>query len=139
MKLSSDLLADRATLVVQYQRAEVVPRSSDSEPPPTSVRRPAHSFRPPSLSQEVERILGSHRPPRVPRKTPVPGSYRQSQPSVDQRSSEVQPVASRGSVPGERAPTERTSEVQPVAPRTSPEGTQERPPGAPEELRRSKG
>jgi hypothetical protein len=138
LKLTSDVRADRATLNVQYQRAEQLPRT-DSEPPPTSVRRPAHSFRPPSLSQEVERILGSHKTPYVPRTTPVPTSYRQSQPAVDQRTSDVQPVAPRSSVPGERPLTERTSDVQPVAPRTSPEGAEERPALAPEELRRSKG
>jgi hypothetical protein len=140
LKLSSDLHADRATLTVQYQRS-TLPRT-DSEPPPTSVRRPAHSFRPPSLSQEVERILGSHKAPYVPRTTPVPASYRQSQPSVDQRTSDVQPVASRA--PSERPPSERpladrTSEVQPVAPRTSAEGAEERVPLAREELRRTKG
>jgi hypothetical protein len=144
MKLTSDLHADRASLTVQYQRVEPALRSSDSDAPPTSVRRPAaHSFRPPSLSQEVERILGSHKAPPVPRLTPAPTSYRQSQPSVDQRTSDVQPVAqpvsSRSSVPGERALTERTSDVQPVAPRTSREGTPERTSPASEELRRSKG
>lgn len=140
MKLSTDLLADRASLTVQYQRAEPTLRSTDSEPPPTSVRRPApHSFRPPSLSQEVERILGSHKAPHLPRPTPAPGSYRHSQPSVDQRTSDVQPVASRSSVPGERPLTERTSDVQPVAPRTTPDSAHERTPSAPEELRRNKG
>lgn len=158
MKLSSDVRADRAILTVQYQRAEPTLRSTDSEPPPTSVRRPANSFRPPSLSQEVERILGSAKTPYLPRATPMPGSYRHSQPSVDQRTSEVQPVASRvpserppaertsevqpvasRSVPGERPPTERTSEVQPVAPRTPPEGAPERTAAVPEELRRTKG
>lgn len=103
MKLSSETLADRATLSVHYQRTEPPLRTTDSEPPPTSARRPAQSIRPPSLSQEVERILASHRPPApyIPRTTPVPGSYRSpqsSQPSV-----------------------ERTSDVQPVAPRTSPD------------------
>jgi hypothetical protein len=108
MKLSSELLADRATLTVLYQRSES-PFRTDSEPPPTSVRRPAHSVRPPSLSQEVERILGSHKAQtvHVPRPTPVPGSYRSSQssqPTVVERTSDVQPVAPRSSVPdSERA------------------------------------
>lgn len=139
LKLSSDLHADRATLTVQYQRSALT--RTDSEPPPTSVRRPAHSFRPPSLSQEVERILGSHKAPYVPRTTPVPASYRQSQPSVDQRTSDVQPVASRTPSerpPSERPPADRTSEVQPVAPRTSAEG-EERAQLPREELRRNKG
>jgi hypothetical protein len=139
MKLTSDLHADRASLTVQYQRVEPTLRTSDSDPPPTSARRPAHSIRPPSLSQEVERILGSHKAPPVPRVTPVPSSYRKEQPSVDQRTSDVQPVAPRSSVPGERPLTERTSDVQPVAARTSPDGTPERQSPASEELRRSKG
>jgi len=116
MKLVADVLADRATLTVHYQRTET-PMRSDSEPPPTSARRPTHSLRAPSLSQEVERILASHKgppPPFAPRTTPVPGSYRHSQPSI-----------------------ERTSDVQPVAPRTSPDS--ERIPVAPAELKRSKG
>jgi len=147
MKLASELMADRATLSVQYQRSEP-PARADSDPPPTSVRRPAHSLRPPSLSQEVERILASHKPPGqyAPRLTPVPGSYRHSQPSVD-RSSEVQPVAPR-SAPVERtsevqpvaprsALAERTSDVQPVAPRTPPDSS--RTTALPSELKRSKG
>jgi hypothetical protein len=98
MKLSSDVLADRATLSVHYQRTEPAPRNTDSEPPPTSARRPApHSIRPPSLSQEVERILSSHKG----QGPPVPGSYRSPQSSQPQ--------------------VERTSDVQPVAPRTSPD------------------
>lgn len=116
MKLTADVLADRATLTVHYHRTET-PMRSDSEPPPTSARRPGHSLRPPSLSQEVERILASHKAqqtPFVPRTTPLPGSYRHSQPS-----------------------TERTSDVQRVAPRTSPDS--ERIPVAPSELKRSKG
>jgi hypothetical protein len=131
MKLNSELMADRATLAVQYQRAEQ-PLRTDSEPPPTSVRRPAHSMRPPSLSQEVERILASHKPPGkpVPRATPVPGSYRHSQPSVE-RSSETQPVAPR------TAPQERTSEVQQVAPRTAPDSP--RTAALPAELKLRKG
>jgi hypothetical protein len=146
MKLSSELMADRATLSVQYQRAEP-PLRTDSEPPPTTMRRPTHALRPPSLSEEVERILASHKPSgqHAPRLTPVPGSYRHSQPSIE-RSSEVQPVAPR-SAPAERssevqavaprsAPAERTSDVQPVAPRT-PDSS--RATAAPGELKRSKG
>jgi hypothetical protein len=116
MKLASDVLADRATLTVHYQRTEL-PLLRDSEPPPTSARRATHSIRPPSLSEEVERILASHKapqPPFVPRTTPAPGSYRQSQPTL-----------------------ERTSDVQPVAPRTSPDS--ERITAVPAELKRSKG
>lgn len=117
MKIASDVLADRATLTVHYQRTEPLLRNTDSELPPTSARRPTHSIRPPSLSQEVERILASHKapqPPFVPRTTPAPGSYRHSQPSL-----------------------ERTSDVQPVAPRTSPDS--ERITAVPAELKRSKG
>jgi hypothetical protein len=99
LQLSSELMADRATLNARYQRSELPRR--ESEPPPTSVRRPAPSIRPPSLSQEVERILSSHKgqTPYIPRTTPTPSSYRRSQPSIERTS-------------------ERTSEVQPVAPRT---------------------
>lgn len=134
LKLSSDLLADRATLLVNYQRSEPPPPlRTSSEPPPTSVRRPTHSFRPPSLSEEVERILASHRG-YVPRTTPVPGSYRSTQPSVE-RTSEVQPVAARASdVPPVAA---RNSEVQPVARSSQPDS--ERPSSLPGELKRSKG
>src|SRR6185436_19976468 len=85
MKLSAELHADRATLTVLYQRTEPSLRS-DSEPPPTSVRRPTLSLRPPSLSEQVERILASHRPQqRASRRppTPAPGSYRSSQPSIE--------------------------------------------------------
>jgi hypothetical protein len=140
MKISSEAVADRATLNVHFQRAEPAQRS-DSEPPPTSVRRPAHSLRPPpSLSQEVERILGSHnRPQERSRLSPMPGSYRSSQPSVEraappsERPSEVQAVAPRVSS------TERTSEVQPVAPRSSqPDSEPEHPP-APSQRKHSKG
>jgi hypothetical protein len=140
MKLSADLMADRATLLVQYQRTEPSPRT-DSEPPPTSVRRPTLSLRP-SLSEEVERILTSHRQPIRPperRPTPAPGSYRSSRPSIEhasppERSSEVQRTAERVST------TEHTSEVQPVAPRSqAPETTLPRPPAVPSELKRSKG
>jgi len=131
MKLVSEVLADRATLAVQYQRSESPPRN-DSEPPPVSVRRPATSIRPPSLSQEVERILASHRPagPFVPKTTPVPGSYRHSQPSIE-RTSETQPVAPRST------PPERNSDVQPVAPRAVPDSS--RTTASPAELKRSKG
>jgi hypothetical protein len=99
MRVTSDAHADRATLTVHYQRSE--PPRADSEPPPTSVRRPTHSIRPPSLSEEVERILSSHRAPHVPRTTPAPGSYRQSQPSVE-RTSDVQAVAPRAPRDSER-------------------------------------
>ena len=120
MKLASDVLADRATLTVHYHRSEPPLRSDSDPPPPTSVRRPAHSIRPPSLSQEVERILASHKappPPFVPRMTPAPGSYRQSQPTL-----------------------ERTSDVQPVAPRTAPDSERlTAVPAVPAELKRSKG
>lgn len=150
MKLSSEVHADRALLTVQYQRAESSQHRA-SEAPPTSARRPTQSFRPPSLSEEVERILSSHRAqPYVPSTAPAPLSYRSSPPpplekapseraaseraSSPERTSEVQPVAARS------APPERTSEVQPVAPRTSgPDSTGERPPVRPNELKRSKG
>jgi hypothetical protein len=116
MKLTSELLADRATLLVHYQRTEAIVRT-ESEAPPTSARRPTHSLRPPSLSEEVERILASHKGQAtyVPRTTPVPTSYRSSQPSV-----------------------ERTSDVQPVAPRSSPPDS-ERATAPPAQLKRSKG
>ncbi|HYP87871.1 MAG TPA: hypothetical protein VEQ59_06950, partial [Polyangiaceae bacterium] len=126
-----ELVADRATLAVQYQRTE--PARTESEAPPTSVRRPAYpSSRPPSLSEEVERILSSHRPQRRP-PTPAPGSYRSSRPSVEhtlppERTSEVQRSA-RPVAP------ERTSEVQPVAPRSAPPDHE----ASPAELKRSKG
>ena len=135
MKLSAELIADRATLAVQYQRTESL--RGDSDPPPTSVRRPTFSVRPPSLSEEVERILTSHRQPQRP--TPAPGSYRSTRPSIEhtsptERSSEVQRSAERVSS------TEHTSEVQPVAPRSAPpESTLPRPPAVPSELKRSKG
>lgn len=121
LRLSSEVVADRAILSAQYQRSEPA-RRSESEPPPTSVRRVTTSFRPPSLSEEVERILSSHRgaaPPRARGISPVPGSYRGSQSSVD-----------RGSV-------ERTSDVQPVAKRASqPDDAPETAPVAPNELKR---
>jgi hypothetical protein len=141
MKLSGELHADRATLTVQYQRTEPALRG-DSEPPPTSVRRPTFSLRPPSLSEQVERILSSHRPdPRPTRRppTPAPGSYRSTQPSFErasppERTSEVQRTAERVSS------TEHTSEVQPVAPRSAaPDSALPRPPAVPSELKRSKG
>lgn len=121
MKLSSELLADRATLTVHYQRTEA-PLRMGSEPPPTSARRPAHSVRPPSLSQEVERILASHKGqgPQLPRITPVPGSYRK-------------PQSSRPSV------VERTSDVQPVAPRSSPPDSERTTVPPPPELKLRKG
>jgi hypothetical protein len=124
LKLSSELVADRATLTAQYQRSEP-PQRRESEPPPTSVRRPAQaSLRPPSLSQEVERILSSHKN-HVSYAPLAPGSYRSSQPSVER--------ASQPSV-------ERTSEVQPVAPRSSPpDSAGERIASVPSELKRSKG
>jgi len=122
MKLSSEVLADRATLSVHYQRAEVPLRNTDSELPPTSARRPtAHSIRPPSLSQEVERILSSHRgaAPHLSRPTPVPGSYR----------------APQGSPPS----VERTSDVQRVAPRTSPDSERSTLPSPEVKLKLRKG
>lgn len=145
MKLSSDLLADRATLSVAYQRSEA-PARRESELPPPSVRRTAQSVRPPSLSEEVERILSSHRlpsyppPPRVPN---LPKSWLppEDKPPGSERPSEVQAVASRAPLserpPTERLPTERTSEVQPVASRAvSAESAADR---TPTERRRSKG
>jgi hypothetical protein len=146
MKLTSDIVADRATLNVHYQRAES-PLRSDSDRAPTSVRRPTHSLRPPSLSQEVERILASHKAPLVPRPTPLPGSYRSSQLPVErtsvprnsvERTSDVVPVARRSAPPPPQ--TERTSEVQPVAPRSSPpDSAPGSAPAAAPELKRSKG
>ncbi|HXK18614.1 MAG TPA: hypothetical protein VNG33_12465, partial [Polyangiaceae bacterium] len=138
MKVTSELMADRATLAVQYQRTESPLRTDSDPPPPLSVRRPATSIRPPSLSQEVERILSSHKSPGqyIPKTktTPVPGSYRHSQPSIErtsvERTSEIQPVAPRS------APPERTSDVQPVAPRATPDSSR---PASPAELKRSKG
>jgi hypothetical protein len=142
MKLTSDVVADRATLTVHYQRTES--HRTDSEPPPTSARRPAtHSFRPPSLSQEVERILASHKGPAapyVPRITPVPGSYRSSQPSIE-RTSDRPPARTaereRTSDRPDHA-SERTSDVQPVAQRSAPPDS-ERATLAPSERKLSKG
>jgi hypothetical protein len=123
MRLASEVVADRASLNAQYQRTEP-PRRRESEAPPTSVRRITTSFRPPSLSEEVERILSSHRAPPSPRArsiTPLPGSYRGSQPSV------------------ERSSLERTSDVQPVARRaTEPDSAIESTPAVPGQLKRSK-
>jgi hypothetical protein len=139
LKLASELLADRAMLTVSYQRTEPPPARAESEPAPTSVRRPGPSFRPPSLSQEVERILSSHRAqlPYAARSAPPPGSYRSTQPSIE-RTSEVQPVAPRASeTPGVAA---RTSEVQPVARPAEPDGARGRTSSRPAELkRRTKG
>lgn len=150
LKLSSELHADRALLSVQYQRTEWPPRHTDSTAPPTSTRRPAPGVRPPSLSEEVERILSSHRAqPYTPSTVPAPPSYRSIPPMLDQtrssrvpserpasdeRTSEVQPVAARS------APPERTSEVQPVAARVSgPDSAHERPTARPTELKLRKG
>jgi hypothetical protein len=74
------------------------------------------------LSEEVERILASHKGQAsyVPRTTPVPGSYRSSRPFV------------------ERTSVERTSDVQPVAPRSLPPDS-ERTTAPPAPLKRSKG
>jgi len=143
MKLSSDLLADRATLTVSYQRAErsEPPRRRESELPPPSVRRTTLSVRPPSLSEEVERILSSHRLPSYPPPPRVPNVAKGSSPPEEkappsERPSEVQPVASRAPL-SERPPAERTSEVQPVASRaSSPDGALDR---TPSERRRRKG
>jgi hypothetical protein len=131
MKLTSEVLADRATLLVQYQRTEATVRT-DSEAPPTSARRSSHSSRPPSLSEEVERILASHKGPApyVPRLTPVPTSYRSSRPIVERTAVERAAV--------ERAAVERTSDVQRVAPRSLPPDS-ERTTAPPAPLKRSKG
>jgi len=136
LKLSSELLADRATLSAHYQRTDP-PQRGESEPPPTSVRRPAASaasLRPPSLSQEVERILSSHRGQvsLSPRTTPMPSSYRSSQPSIERTSQPSLESASPSS--------ERTSDVQRVARRSSqPDIAGERISSPPPELKRSKG
>jgi hypothetical protein len=140
MKLSSALLADRATLTVAYQRSEP-PSSRQTELPPTSTRRPPHSVRPPSLSDEVERILSSHRLPSYPPPPRVPRALHSSLPPEDkapasERPSAVQPVGGRAPL-SERPPAERTSEVQPVASRSSsPDDALDR---TPSERRRSKG
>lgn len=95
LKLGSELLADRATLTASYLRSQPAPRR-ESEPPPTSVRRPMLSLRLPSLSQEVERILSSHKPQSQPPPPLVaPENPRQaSSPSLEpDRTSAVQPVS----------------------------------------------
>lgn len=129
LRLSSELVADRACLTAHYQQTEAPGLARESEPPPTSVRRPATSFRPPSLSAEVERILSSHRPrPAISsRATPKPVASRSSRPVLDRAAPSTRPPAA-----------ERTSEVQRVAPRTpqpSPAPVSRLPP----ERKRSKG
>lgn len=98
MKLSSEVVADRATLTAHYQRSEPPKRVSDSDPPPTSVRRMA-TFRPPSLSEEVERILSSHRSPGASRSTLPPPERNVTERAATERTSDVQPVAKRASQP----------------------------------------
>jgi hypothetical protein len=71
LRISSELVADRASLSVSYPRNEPTVRR-DSEPPPTSVRRATPPLRATSLSEEVERILVSYRSPSVPRFIPAP-------------------------------------------------------------------
>ncbi|HEY6081111.1 MAG TPA: hypothetical protein VIW29_19990 [Polyangiaceae bacterium] len=138
LKLASELMADRATLSAFYRRSEAS-AFKESEPPPTSARRPAQSMRPPSLSMEVERILSSHKPAAAPlRPTPVPGSYRSSQPSIERV---AQPSPERVAQPSpqrlSQTQLERVSEVQPVAPRTpAPDAP---PPTIPAVRRHSKG
>lgn len=140
MKLSSDLLADRATLTVAYQRSEA-PARVERELPPLSTRRPPQSMRPPSLSEEVERILSSHRspsshPPARPSQPPRSSWPAEDKGPASERPSAVQPVATRAQL-SDRPPAERTSEVQPVAPRaSSPDNVLDR---TPSERRRSKG
>jgi hypothetical protein len=102
LKLASELLADRATLSAYYQRSEPPASFRESEPPPTSARRPTSSLRPPSLSMEVERILQSHRPSAD--RASQPPSERISQSQIE-RVSEVQPVAPRTPVPDARPST----------------------------------
>lgn len=97
LKLASEVAGDRAVLTAHYLRSEPpLAKSTDSEPPPTSVRR-ITTLRPPSLSAEVERILSSHRGAApLPRNlTPAPSSVRASQPALDaaERTSDVQRVA----------------------------------------------
>ncbi len=154
IKLSSEIMADRASLNVTYQRTVPPAARFDSDLPPASVRRSTQSFRPPSLSEEVERILSSHRssPAYVPRSAPaasssVPPAAERSPQS--ERPSTVQPVASRS--PGSErhsevqrvAPAtsggERTSEVQPVAPRSPPRVAGEPPPALPGSRKSNKG
>jgi hypothetical protein len=127
LQLHSMLVADRATLSAQYQKTHP-PRRDEREPPPTSVRRPATSLRPPSLSEEVERILVSVSPRTPP---PPPTSYRSSWPRVE-RAAEPALESSPSS--------ERTSDVQPVARRSSPPDMPgERPSSLSPKLKRSKG
>lgn len=119
MRLSSELLADRATLTVRYQRTLPPPRL-ESEPPPTSLRRPS-SVRPPSLSEEVERILASHKPDSS---RPRRGAVEQSERAATER----------GASPREKAPNERASGVQRAArPIASAERPSEVVPVAPAE------
>jgi len=132
LRLQSELMADRATLNAQYQKTDP-PQRNESEPPPTSVRRPTTSLRPPSLSEEVERILASHKGQVSvsPRTTPIPTSYRSSRPSIE-----------RASQPTLDAPpsSERTSDIQRVVRRSSqPDIAVERISSIPGELKRSKG
>jgi hypothetical protein len=133
MQLVSDVVADRAVLRAQYQRTEPrVGLRSESEAAPASVRRPAASVRPPSLSAEVERILTSHRrpasqPPRTSPAAPPPVALRSRQPPREGPASEIPPAH------------ERTSDVQPVAKRTSSlEGSLEHAPAATSERKVSK-
>ena len=141
LKLSSDLVADRAILSAQYQKTDP-PQRGESEPPPTSVRRPATSLRPPSLSQEVERILSSHKGqvPLTSRPTPMPSSYRASQPSIERISQPSIERTSQSSIERASPSSERTSDVQRVARRSPPpDGALERSSSPPPELKRSKG
>jgi hypothetical protein len=149
LKLSSELVADRAILSAQNQKTNP-PQRAESEPPPTSVRRPASSLRPPSLSQEVERTLSSHKGqvPFTPRTTPTPSSYRASQPSNERISqpsieriseSSIERI-SESSIERASPSSERTSNVQRVASRTTqPDGSSDRVSSVPTELKRSKG
>jgi hypothetical protein len=148
IKLHAELVADRAIVTVRYQRSDAPPPPpslQETDPPPTSARRPTTSMRPPSLSEEVERILGSRNAPGFGRKiTPIrrpaapstnpPARSSNPPPPAPQleRTSEVQEIAPRV------GPFERTSEVQPVAPRSGPDSGSGG--GArPGELKRSKG
>jgi hypothetical protein len=138
IKLSAELVADRAILNVRYQRSDAPPPPApreETEPPPTSARRATTSMRPPSLSEEVERILGSRNAPGFGRKIsplrrPATRSSNPPPAAPVERTSEVQEIAPRV------GPLERTSEVQPVAPRSGPDSGGGARPG---ELKRSKG
>ncbi|HKY39973.1 MAG TPA: hypothetical protein VJN18_28760 [Polyangiaceae bacterium] len=133
LRLSSELLADRATLSAKYEKT-IPSQRGESEPPPTSLRRPTTSLRPPSLSEEVERILSSHKGQVSvsPRTTPTPSSYRSSQPAIER--------ASQPSLESVSPSSERTSDVQRVARRSSqPNIADERISSPPPELKRSKG